>query len=428
MLRAYPANPMKKSEHWWKKCMLIVKVKEIFNCEHTTEKYDLIRNIPQELKLLSQWIVATIKKVPINPKTDQAASVANPATWGTFEDVVQARQTYNHPHIGLVLTDDDPYTFIDLDAGLDATHMQEMIDRFDSYAERSQSGKGHHIIVKGKIPRNVKAGHEEIYSSKRYMICTGNIVNDKSIEDRQDLLDEYFNYLTSQQPYSHTELLFDYSDEEQKHTDVEIIQQILDSLSTDKFSKLCDGNWQGEYPSQSEADFALLSLLCFYSENDEQVKRIFRSTQLGQREKATRDDAYLNRSIQKIRARNNMNNINFTTKPMDTAKQLADNVILTRASDIPIVPIRWLWPGWLARGKMHILAGALGQGKTTIAMAMAAAVSSGGVWPDGRAAGAPGNVLVWTGEDDPGDTLNPRLAGMGADLTRIRYVPRHPRR
>ena len=99
----------------------------------------------------------------------------------------------------------------------------------------------------------------------------------------------------------------------------------------------------------------------------------------------------------------------------------ADGVILTRGDAIPLVPVRWLWQGWLAAGKMHLLAGAPGQGKTTIAMAFAATVSSGGVWPDKKRC-APGNVLVWTGEDDPGDTLNPRFVGMGGNLARIHYV------
>ena len=96
-------------------------------------------------------------------------------------------------------------------------------------------------------------------------------------------------------------------------------------------------------------------------------------------------------------------------------------VLLTPASAIPMIPIRWLWPGWLAQGKMHLLAGSPGQGKTTIAMAFAAAVSSGGAWPDGTPC-ARGSALVWTAEDDPGDTLNPRLAGMGADLSRVHYL------
>jgi putative DNA primase/helicase len=94
---------------------------------------------------------------------------------------------------------------------------------------------------------------------------------------------------------------------------------------------------------------------------------------------------------------------------------------LTRASDIEPEPISWLWPGWLARAKMHILAGSPGIGKTTIAMKIAAIVSAGGRWPDGTVA-KQGNVIVWSGEDDPADTLLPRLEASGADLTRVFFA------
>ena len=96
-------------------------------------------------------------------------------------------------------------------------------------------------------------------------------------------------------------------------------------------------------------------------------------------------------------------------------------VDLRRASDIPCVPIRWLWPGWLARGKLHLLAGAPGVGKSTVAMHFAAAVSSGRAWPSGSTAPT-GNVLIWSGEDDAGDTLIPRLRAAGADLSRVYFV------
>ena len=56
-------------------------------------------------------------------------------------------------------------------------------------------------------------------------------------------------------------------------------------------------------------------------------------------------------------------------------------VELIRGSDIKPEPVAWLWDGWLAAGKMHILAGAPGTGKTTISMARAATVRPGGRWP-----------------------------------------------
>lgn len=96
-------------------------------------------------------------------------------------------------------------------------------------------------------------------------------------------------------------------------------------------------------------------------------------------------------------------------------------VALIRASDLKPEPIAWLWPGWLAAGKLHVFGGAPGTGKTTIAMQLAATVTIGGHWPDGTRA-APGNVVIWSGEDDPQDTLIPRLILSGADLKRAYFI------
>lgn len=96
-------------------------------------------------------------------------------------------------------------------------------------------------------------------------------------------------------------------------------------------------------------------------------------------------------------------------------------VVLVNGADVVLRPVRWLWPEWLALGKLHILAGAPGQGKTTIALAFAATVTTGGRWPDGTQC-EPGNVLIWSGEDDAGDTLLPRLLAAGADRSRCHFV------
>jgi putative DNA primase/helicase len=99
----------------------------------------------------------------------------------------------------------------------------------------------------------------------------------------------------------------------------------------------------------------------------------------------------------------------------------AAGVTLISGSDLKPEPIRWLWNGWLARGKLHVLAGAPGTGKTTIALALAATVTVGGRWPDGSRSEL-GSVLIWSGEDDPTDTLLPRLLAAGADPARVLFV------
>lgn len=91
------------------------------------------------------------------------------------------------------------------------------------------------------------------------------------------------------------------------------------------------------------------------------------------------------------------------------------------AENIKIEPINWLWNGWLAGGKLHILAGQAGTGKTTLAMSLAAIISSSGTWPDGAQTSV-GSVLIWSGEDDPADSLIPRLLASGANLKRVFFI------
>lgn len=104
-----------------------------------------------------------------------------------------------------------------------------------------------------------------------------------------------------------------------------------------------------------------------------------------------------------------------------TGGEFTRTVELIRGSDVKPEPVSWLWGGWLASGKMHVLGGAPGTGKTTISMSLASTVTMGGRWPDGTLSPI-GNVVIWSGEDDPADTLVPRLAVSGADLSRIYFV------
>lgn len=92
-----------------------------------------------------------------------------------------------------------------------------------------------------------------------------------------------------------------------------------------------------------------------------------------------------------------------------------------RACDIVPEPIKWIWKEWLAMGKFHILGGAPGTGKTTLAMDFAAVISRGGLWPDETQASF-GNVLIWSGEDDPQDTLVPRLIMANANTENIYFI------
>ena len=87
-------------------------------------------------------------------------------------------------------------------------------------------------------------------------------------------------------------------------------------------------------------------------------------------------------------------------------------------SDVQREEVRWLWHPYIARGKITILQGDPGEGKTTLALHLAAAVTRGEL-PDGTKLEKPYNVLYQTAEDGIADTVVPRLLAAGADMSRI---------
>lgn len=251
--------------------------------------------IPVEMQAYKQWIVWRYEdreaekptKVPYSPKSNRMADVTDPSTWASYEDAVKALETNWYAGIGFVLTNEDPYTFIDLD---DTKGDQSALDRqikvyneFDSYAELSPSGAGLHIIVKGKVPSGRRRSFIEIYSSHRYMTMTGNVYRAEAIKDHDALL----QVLHSQMSEGKGAATFYAGLEKAKFTDEQVLEIAAKAVNAEKFNELYyNGNWQKWYPSQSEADFALVDILAFYSENRYQVQNLFLKSKLGEREKS----------------------------------------------------------------------------------------------------------------------------------------------
>ncbi len=97
-------------------------------------------------------------------------------------------------------------------------------------------------------------------------------------------------------------------------------------------------------------------------------------------------------------------------------------LVIVRAADIEMRSIEWLWPGRAAIGKLTLIAGEPGLGKSQLAVALAAAVTTGGRWPGSDDRAPLGSVVIFSAEDDPSDTLVPRLVAAGADPARVRIV------
>src|SRR5262249_22882561 len=87
--------------------------------------------------------------------------------------------------------------------------------------------------------------------------------------------------------------------------------------------------------------------------------------------------------------------------------------------DVPVQELQWLWPGYLPRGKLTLLDGDPGLGKSVLSLDLAARVSSGRPYPHGPGAFAAGRVLLFSCEDNVGDTIKPRLQHLQADLKKV---------
>jgi hypothetical protein len=172
--------------------------------------------IPDELKALPQWVVwkeviipgdpPKITKPPFDPKNPICgADVAVPSTWGTYDEAVAC---YHQGQaflsgIGFVFTKNDPYFGIDIDDEdrVDPKHLEErraVVNMLGSsmvtYTETSPSGKGYHMIGRGKLPmsgRQINRLKLEFYYAERFFTITGRtFAGYEHITDQQVLIDQ----------------------------------------------------------------------------------------------------------------------------------------------------------------------------------------------------------------------------------------------
>ena len=268
---------------------------------------------PTALTSLRQWVVFSVryldngkkKVMPFNPKAStvlKAASHSDSRTWGTFEEAQAAQEKDPSLYLGLAL---ENLVGIDFDTAINESELANQTLIYNSvvsYTEQSMSGKGAHIICYGTIPYGVKRGHVEIYGrtegvgSPRFFIMTGKPIPGRPTEvlDCNDIVNTIVKEAGDDRPFDIEH------DEEQKRSDEDIYNQCVNSSNGAKFKQLWDGDFS-DYSSQSEADFALLNFLAFATHNNEQTRRLFRLSRLGDRQKADRDD-YLDSMIGRIRA------------------------------------------------------------------------------------------------------------------------------
>jgi peptidoglycan hydrolase-like protein with peptidoglycan-binding domain len=275
---------------------------------------------PPEMTHYKSWVVWRYDHVPNRPKptkipysaiTGKKADSTNPDDWATFSQAAAYCKQSNgyFDGIGFVLSEADPFTIIDVDDPDHDVAMQQqalrVLDYFqDTYIERSPSKRGFHIILRGKIANERRRGCIEVYSTKRYFTMTG---------------DTYADNLIIEKDYELMQLWWELGG-----IAAQIVQlnegqpaQWLDNEVYDMASKaegeknpgehfqdLFHGRWVKWHQSQSQADIALVNMLSFFSRNPEQIKRMFFTSELGQRTKAHRGPtknrlSYIDEMIQK---------------------------------------------------------------------------------------------------------------------------------
>lgn len=363
-------------------------------------------------------------KMPYSPSGRRASST-DETTWSTFAEVEAARDrfegvgfVFNREHLGV----DIDHCIID---GKVSPEIEAFIRKARTVTEVSPSGNGLHLYFKLTEPLELernRSGNYEAYTSGRYFTVSGNewtvshplrtITPDEALELLKELGYPWNKpasvSVPMQKPYA-------------TMGDAELLEKMFCSKNGGKIRALYDGNIAG-YPSPSEADLALCSHLAYWTNgNAEQIERLWLASPLGARKKTQEREQYRREAIEKVLANQNYGNLR-SLAAQSNPPPITSSPILTRLADVQSVPIEWLWPGRFALGKLSLISGDPGLGKSLVTVTMAAAISKGYPWPVDGVPAPIGDVILLSAEDDPADTIRPRLDAAGADTGRIHIL------
>jgi putative DNA primase/helicase len=273
--------------------------------------------LPEALKCFRDkkiWVGMEVgsdgKKRPINPFTGEFASCNDSNTWGTF---IEAKNTlqgdissrYAPQYVAIALSKDLGLVVIDLDGVRNPITREiepwasEIVEKIDSYAEISQSGEGIHIYLLGAKTTTACRGQKiEVYDSGRFMMVTNNSLGEVSPlrEASKELEEVCLKYLEKNRPHR---MPIDHITTSSPMEDEEIIEKASNAKNGAKFKSLYFDGEIGAYGGdESRADQGLMSILVFWTQDKEQLERIFSKSTLGQRDKWNKRQDYRSRTIQ----------------------------------------------------------------------------------------------------------------------------------
>ena len=256
-----------------------------------------IKNIPQELKQLNNWVCWRLeavpdepkpRKTPYNPHTGGKAKINTPSTWSSFDKAVKMCQEHLYTGVGFVFSGDG-YVGVDIDDcrnpedGALNDIAKKAINLLSTYCEISPSGKGLHFIAKGKLPQKGRKNSStgvEMYETTRYFTITGDTLNSDVMEvhDCSTGINEVHRLFVQNKTAKSKSKK---ASKKTKLSDDEVLDKAYNASNGDDFKALFEGAWQQKYQSQSEADMALCMHLAFWTGKDEtQMDRLFKSSKL----------------------------------------------------------------------------------------------------------------------------------------------------
>jgi len=217
-------------------------------------------------------------------------------------------------------------------------------------------------------------------------------------------------------------------------SDGEVIEKVR-AERNGKFERLMRGDLSDYEGDHSSADDGFVHKLWSYTQDAEQVKRIHAMSGLHRPEKSGRRADYLSRSIG--RAAKNVawfyewQEEAFKIGPKSASKGSQDasagpdGVHGVLLSEVVPERVRWLWKSRIVLGKLNLVDGDPGLGKSAVTIDLAARVSAGKPWPDGSECEA-GGVVILSAEDGLADTIRPRFDAAGGDPLRAVAVSTVP--
>lgn len=155
-----------------------------------------LNNIPNEIQSLNQWVCSREdSKIPYRAQSKYQASTTDPKSWSSFDSAVNALADGKYDYLGFVFNDNG-IVGVDIDEGFDEDGFisplaADIIRVCESYTEKSKSGRGFHILLKGDLPFKGKNNRNgvEIYKTARYFIMTGETLLYENIVENQSAID-----------------------------------------------------------------------------------------------------------------------------------------------------------------------------------------------------------------------------------------------